>query len=671
MPLWTRTTRTRVAIGVIGLLTAGFGGTAYAQKTPVDLNAMSLEELMSVVVTSAGKKDQRLGDAAAAVYVITAADIQRSHGLTIVDLLRQVPGILVARENTGEWSISIRGFNDKHANKLLVLMDGRSLYSPLYTGIEWDVQDTLIEDVDRIEVVRGPGASLWGANAVNGVINIITKSAKDTQGAAVTYHAGLTDKSTIAARWGGSFGTNAHFSVFSKYFTRGSMALADGTTPSGGWTGMRYGGQLDWTPTPRDQVRISSQLFRSSLNETDDEITSFLPPFESTVEEHDRTTAGFVLGRWSRTQSDRAELNVQFFYDRIRQYDGLGNDKDEAIETLDLEAQQRWRGGRHDVVFGGGLRVVRDHVDAAFDSWFTPERHTALTQNLFVQDEVGIAAVRLTLGSKIEWNEYTGAEVQPTARLLWTLSPAHTVWGSVSRAVRVPSRTEMHQQSVESIELDDDDQLRYELLSGTPTLQPEKLTSSEIGYRFAAAKGISVDTTAFHNVYDDLYTLEVGAAVATTFPAEGLQTPLFRDNLGYARVQGIEVVGTWSANDSLRVIGSYTHLRMQAFRRDESTDENIGSLPDHNARNLFYLRADLHAAFGVDLSPELRFVGKIVGQEVPAYLDANVHVSRAVGVHWRLGVSFDNLLYGDRSEWDGEGGFVLPRSVRAKLEWRF
>ena len=213
---------------------------------------VSLEELLTIKVVSAGKKGQLITETAAAIYVITADDIRGYNASTITELLRQVPGILVAREATGEWAISIRGFNDKHANKLLVLMDGRTLYSPLYAGVEWDVHDTMLEDIDRIEIIRGPGAALWGANAVNGVINIITKSAADTLGGLVAYQVGTFEKGSIAARYGGSIGETAHYRVFSKYFDRPSLQDAAGTTPFGGWKSLRQGGRLDWSPTRID-----------------------------------------------------------------------------------------------------------------------------------------------------------------------------------------------------------------------------------------------------------------------------------------------------------------------------------------------------------------------------------------------------------------------------------
>ena len=253
----------------------------------------------------------------------------------------------------------------------------------------------------------------------------------------------------------------------------------------------------------------------NGLHEIDHEITSFTPPFEETVEEHDKTMAGFVVSRWKRTHQNGSETSAQLFYDHVRQYDGLGNDKDESIDTIDIEAQHGARVlQRHQVVLGGGFRHVRDQVLPAFDSWFTPVQHPALTSNLFVQDEFGLFddAVKVTAGSKVEWGQFTAAVWQPTARVLWKVSPAHGVWGAASQAVRVPSRTEVQSHSVEDIEVDDEGQTVYEFLSGSESLAPEKLTAYEAGYRFVHGIRFSTDVTAFYNRYNDLFTIETGEA---------------------------------------------------------------------------------------------------------------------------------------------------------------
>ena len=289
-----RWSRAGLALLGFALTTGVIGGVpaVAGQRPGVNLVDMSLEELLTIEVVYAGKKGQLITKTAAAVYVITADDIRRQNASTLADLLRQVPGVLVARETTGKWSISIRGFNNKHANKLLVLMDGRTWYSPLYGGVEWDVQDAMLEDIDRIEVIKGPGAALWGANAVNGVINIIMKPAADTLGGHVALGAGTLEKGSVAARYGGAIGDTAHYRVFSKYFDRASLEDAAGTTPWGGWTNFRQGASVDWSPSTSDTISFTSEWSRGNLRGPDNEIVSFTPPFESSVNEHDETSAG-------------------------------------------------------------------------------------------------------------------------------------------------------------------------------------------------------------------------------------------------------------------------------------------------------------------------------------------------------------------------------------------
>jgi iron complex outermembrane receptor protein len=651
----------------------GGGSALFAQqRVPVDLIEMSLEELLALEITSAGKKEQLVVETAAAVYVITDDDIRRSQATTIMELLRQVPGMQVAREDTGEWAISIRGFGSKAANKLLVLMDGRSLYTPVYTGVEWDGQDTLLTDIDRIEIIRGPGATVWGANAVNGVINIITKDAKDTQGGAVNYQMGSLEKGTIAARYGGALGDTAHYRVFSKYFNRRSMPDTDGATAWGGWESARQGGRLDWAPSSQDHVTITSEWSLNNVREIDDEITAATFPFEAVVEERDRTNASFLLGRWSRKHGNGSGFDVQFFHDRSRQYDARGSDRDESVATSDVEFQYHLnQHGRHDLVWGGGFRQVRDQVKGALDSWFAPTRFTARTYNGFLQDEVAWRdrSVRFTAGSKVEWNSFSGIEVQPTVRLLWLPSERHSLWTAASRAVRVPSRSEVHQYSIEDVE-EDEGEVTYGLIFPSQLFKPEKLLAYEAGYRFIPTRRFSVDVSSFYNAYTDLETIDSGSAEETVLPVAGLMTPLVRSNGGYGKVYGAEVLAFWTVNAALQVSGSYARLQMRMDPTGLAHDENGARIEEQSAPNMFFARAYADLPYRVEMNGELRYVGAIPGQEVDGYVDGNVHVSRAVTRGVRLHLSIDNLLHRHHAEWD-EGGLVLPRSVRAGFDWRF
>ena len=646
---------------------------AARQRPPVNLAEMSLEELLTVNVTSAGRKNQLIAETAAALYVITADDIRRNNATTITEVLRQVPGILVARQATGEWSISIRGFNDNHANKLLVLMDGRTLYSPLYAGVEWDVHDTMIEDIERIEVIRGPGAALWGANAVNGVINIITKHAADTAGGLVTFQGGQFERTALTGRYGGSIGPKAQYRLFGKYFDRPSLEDHDGDTPYGGWDSLRSGGRLDWSPSKVDQITMSGDWSLSNLREVDDEITSYTPPFESVVEEHDRTRTAFLLTQWNRKRSNGSEFDLRFFYDHNRQSDALGHDKIQTIETADFEFNYHLRvHDRHDLVWGGGIRQVLDRIQPDFNSFFVPESYRARTYNGFVQHEVRLKgeAIRLTTGSKFERNSFSGFEIQPTFRVLWAPTKTQSVWAAVSRAVRVPSREELDGLEVDSIGETEAGEIEYALLVRSPDFQPEKLIAYEAGYRFVTARRLSIDVASFYNAYDDLRTIETGATVATLSPFAGLMTPLVRANHAYGRVMGAEVTAFWTLSQGIQLSGNYTRLEPQLDARPESNDEDAEAFEGTNARNLVYVRTYADLPYGVEFAGELRYVSAITGEEIPAYVDGNIHLSRAIRAGLRLNLTVENLIHRRHAEWD-EGQLVQSRALRASLTWKF
>ena len=668
------TTRTfRVSVMSLLALTLAGASPALAQQRPgIELTEMSLEELLTLEITSAGKKSQLIGDTAAAIYVITADDIRRSNATTVMELLRQVPGMQVARQATGKWAIGIRGFAQENANKLLVLIDGRTLYTPVYTGVDWEAQDTLLEDVDRIEVIRGPGASLWGANAVNGVINIITKSAADTQGGAASFQTGARENGTVAARYGGSLGTAAHYRVFSKYFNRKSLQDASGVTPWGGWSSVRQGGRVDWDPTSRDSITLTSEWFINDLREHDEETTAETFPFDTAVEEHDRTTGAFVLGRWNRRQTTGGELGLQFFYDRNRTSDAGGLDRDERVETADVEFQHRMGfAGRHDVVWGGGFRQVRDRVAPALDSWFIPNRFTARTYNAFVQTEMATSdkTLRLTAGSKLERNSFSGVEVQPTARLLWAPSASHSLWTAASRAVRVPSRFEVHQYSIEEPE-EDERGVVYDLIVPPQGFKPESIRAYEAGYRFLPTRRFSVDVSTFYNVYTHLQTVERGEQVAATFPVSGLMTELTRTNAGHGKVYGAEVVAFWTISDALQISGSYTRLQMRLDTTGLPHNEEGDRMDELYAPNAFFIRAYSDLPYRIELNGEFRYVDGIPGQDVGRYFDGSLHLSRQLRGGLRLNLTAENLLHRRHGEWD-ESEMTLSRGVRAGIAWRF
>ena len=355
---------------------------------------LSLEQLMDAEVTSVSKKQERLLNAASAIYVITQEDIRRSGFTSIPEALRMVPGVDVARIDGNKWAISIRGFNGQFSNKLLVLIDGRTVYTTTFSGVFWDIQDTLLEDVDRIEVIRGPGATLWGANAVNGVINIITKTASDTQGALVTAGGGTEEHVFTGVRYGGMLGRDATYRVYGKYFDRSPMVDSQGNPADDGWDQGRGGFRLDWQAVPRGHLMVQGDFYDGGANQTA-LMPILTPPYQISEGGSIHVRGGDILGRWTYAFSDRSDVAVQAYYDRD---DRNAPEVDQTVQTGDLDLQHHFRlGSSHDVVWGLGYRVIQDEATNAAIVSLIPNRRTYQLFSAFVQDEVPLIAQRLRL----------------------------------------------------------------------------------------------------------------------------------------------------------------------------------------------------------------------------------------------------------------------------------
>src|SRR6266446_877925 len=457
--------------------------TEQAVEPAKALKQLSLEELFDLEVTSVSQKPEPVSKTAAAVHVVTSDDIRRTGALSIPEALRYVPGVEVARVDSRSYAITARGFNGTTANKLLVLIDGRSVYTPLYSGVFWDAQDAFMEDIEQIEVIRGPGATVWGANAVNGVINVISKSAANTQGFLVTGGAGNMERGFAGARYGGALGPRAFFRVYAKAFDRGPSKLPHGQD-AGDASRMHQGGlRADWTPTTADGVTVQGDFYGSGI---------------------DRRSAGPTdisgsngLARWTRAFSGHSSLQLQGYYDRTKRE--IASTLNEALDTYDLTLNHHLApAARHDVVWGLGFPLTDDDVrNSSALLAFLPPRLTQRLYTGFVQDEIALEADRLylTMGSKVEHNSYTGFEYQPSLRLAWMPKPEQTLWAAASRAVRAPSR------------IDRDffvpAQPPY-FLVGDSTFQSEVLYAYELGYKSRPLTDLTASISTFYNVYDKL-----------------------------------------------------------------------------------------------------------------------------------------------------------------------
>jgi len=430
----------RILSLVVVALFLGTSVSAQSQGVP-DISRMSIEELMNVEVTSVAKRPQRVADAAAAVFVLTQEDIRRSGAASIPEALRMVPGLQVARIDENKWAIGSRGFNGRLDNKLLVLIDGRSVYTPLFSGVYWNIQDVMLEDVDRIEVIRGPGATLWGANAVDGVINIITKPAKATQSGILTAEVGTEERTAEGARYGGKIGNSSYYRIYTKYFDWQPSYDATGKRANDGWDAVRGGFRMDIQPTGPNSLTLQGDLYQSNYNETLT-IPSLNPPYSSTFPNDGDYKGGNLLGRWNHSFS-RSSTSLQVYFDNTNVVDNSLFTDHENVYDIDFQHDIHV-GESQELVWGLGHRSIQDSNGSSFTVSLQPN-HSNLNQfSSFLQDEISLFNRRLnvTIGSKFEHNDFTGFEVQPNIRFLGNISKDQSVWAAVSRAVRTPALTE-------------------------------------------------------------------------------------------------------------------------------------------------------------------------------------------------------------------------------------
>src|SRR6266446_596994 len=460
------------------------------QNPPASLKQLSLEQLGSVEVTTASKEPERVWKTPAAIYVITQEDIRRSGATSIPEVLRLAPDVEVARTDSDHWAVGIRGFGGQFSKSLLVLIDGRSVYSPLFAGVYWQVQDTLLEDIERIEVIRGPGGTIWGANAVNGVINIITKSTKDTHGMLASLSGGNVDQGIAEFRWGGSNGGGLDYRVYGKGFIRGPEFHPDGSNFDHWKTG-QLGFRTDWNLNTRDSLTLQGDMYKG-LDGERVAISLYTPQVREVFNGPHDVAGGNILGRWRRQFSKDSDIQIQGYFDRTTRY---SPQLDEIRNTFDIDLLYHvtLKGGQN-VLMGVGGRWSPDAIVQKFATLdFQPHDETDSIYSGFLQDQITIVPnkLALTIGSKFEHNNYSGFEIQPNVRLLWTPTPHQTLWGAVTRAVRTPSR------------LDQNLQLTVLLLQGAPSIylrvlgskdfSSEQLLGTEVGYRTLVAEKLYVD----------------------------------------------------------------------------------------------------------------------------------------------------------------------------------
>ncbi|PYR00225.1 MAG: hypothetical protein DMF96_04065 [Acidobacteria bacterium] len=486
VPLTMMTSLGQIARSLVLMLAlSGIATEATAQAGPLstDLGRATLEDLLKIQITSASRKEQRADDTPSAVSVITQDEIRRSGMRTLPELFRLVPGVQVAQINSSTWAVSIRGLNDQFSNKLLVLIDGRSVYKRNSSGVFWDLEDVVLDDIDRIEVVRGPGGAVWGANAVNGVINVVTKSAKDTPGALVRVGGGTFDGTGVTARYGGSFG-NAAYRVYSQWTGRRDTTLANLAPADDAWNVLTNGLRADWS-RGGDDVTVDGSVRTGDGRG----LWKTLEGPTSAVRRTDGTSSfrnGSVLGRWIHRRENGSALQVQSFAMFSHRLDKLT--EDENIYDVDLQYHTKI-GARHDIVTGGGYREVDNTTSQTFSFSLTPATSETAVTHVFTQDEIALGTrVRLTLGAKLEHDAIAGWGLQPTARMMWDPSPRHHVWAAASRALRTPSRLDLSARANVAAIAARPLPILIGVL-GNPDYQTEELLDAEAGYSSRRHRG--------------------------------------------------------------------------------------------------------------------------------------------------------------------------------------
>ena len=641
-----------------------------AQKLPADLTELSLEELMDIEVTSVSKKVQKLADAAAAVFVITDEDIRRSGVTSIPEALRMVPGLQVARIDSNKWAITSRGFNGRFATKLLVLIDGRSVYTPFYSGVYWDLQDTLLEDIERIEVIRGPGAALWGANAVNGIINIITKHAKDTQGGLLTAGFGTEERGFGGVRYGGKHGDDLYYRAYAKYFNRDSFVDADGNDQSDDWDELRAGFRTDWETSNHTSFTFQGDIYDGSSNEKLKYADQTL--LSTTIEDQEADVAGGnLLTRWNKTFSKSSDMALQAYYDRTER---RTTTLEELRDTFDMDFQHRFAlGRRQEIVWGLGYRLTTDNNTESEALTLDSEDRSDNLYSIFAQDEIIIIddLIHLTLGSKLEHNDYTGLEVQPNARLLWTPHRRHSIWASVSRAVRTPNRAEhdVHFNS-EFIEVISGAPSFLVSLNGSSDFESEEVLANELGYRVMPTESLSVDIALFYNIYDNLRTIEVEDIDTSSFIIT-----LNGDNKMDGVTYGAELAADWRISNWWLLQTAYTYLLMDLDMDEDSSDTTSESIEGSSPKHQLSIRSSKDLGPNTELDLWIRYVDELPDLDIQSYITLDVRLSHNLLKNLELSIVGQNLLDNQHAEFRQEIIEILPieveRSVYGKITWRF
>lgn len=659
---------TKTCVSTLAFLMFSQAVYAAEEINPNELINLSLEQLSNIEVTSVSKKSEKASEAAAAISVISQDDIRRSGLTTIPELLRMVPGVNVAQSGAHDWSVSIRGFNDQFANKLLVLIDGRTVYTPLFSGVFWNLQDTPLQDIERIEVIRGPGATLWGANAVNGVINIITKNSKDTQGGFASQTVGTQINSQTTIRHGVKTDGGAYVRTYAKYDDNDSYKKLTGGDARDTAKKAQGGFRADWKSGESQAFTFQGDVYHAAEN------TVYNLPLPNqtfnTVLGDEKNYGGNVLGRWNNKISKDSDLTVQIYYD--------GAVRDlvpyyASIQTFDFDLQHLWTAiDSHEIIWGAGYRVIETSVNSTPYITFANSHRSDNLLSSFVQDKITLNPndLFLTIGSKFEHNAFTGLEIEPSARLSWLIDGNQTLWGAVSRAVRTPSITLEDIQFISST-------LGANLFAarvGSKSVKSEELLAYELGYRIQPMSNMTVDVSTFFNDYSRLILGSQGAVYSTTTSLGTYNiAPVLPINAGSASSYGFESTVKWNPISYLELTASYSLLQLKFDQPDPFGFTFANKAPKHQ----FNLSSSWDLPHNLELSNSIYTVGSIAPAGVT---DISPYVRFDSKLTWKaldnleLSLVGQNLLQNQHREFSPflyQNQTEVPRAVYGNVTWKF
>ncbi len=638
-----------------------------------DLLNMSLTQLMSITVSSVSKKNEAISDAPGAIFVITSEDIRRSGVTSIPEALRMAPGVQVNRMDANKWAITIRGFNGRFANKLLVLMDGRTIYTPLFAGVFWEIQDYPLEDIDRIEVIRGGSGTLWGANAFNGVINIITKKARDTEGLLISTGAGSEEKGFATIRYGSRIGKKIFYRVYGKAFSRDSFALEHGGQGNDDYKMGHSGFRLDWLKSNNETITLHGDYYGGTLGQTVNVPDLFSSSYTKSIDENADVKGENIVCRWQKKFSETSNFDFHLYYDYTSRQEYVFND---MLNTIDLDFQHRFSPfSDHSILWGIGYRLTIDHIKESAEMTVQNARQSNDLYSGFIQDELSFFNhhFRLIPGIRLEHNDYTGYEAEPGIRSIYTTGSGKTFWAVWSRGVRTPSRLEQsvsfNQKVLPPGYLFPGSPASMAVMNGSSEYDSEKVTSYEFGFRSKLSTKVLMDLSFFYNHYDDMLSFRYGTPEPPSF-----DLPAILGNEVDGHSYGAELACTINISNAWRLMGTYSFMSMDldAHQSDSPVKQFF---EDDIPRNQFSIRSWLNLPNNFEFDGWLRYTDTMKDYDIDNYFTLDLRLGWQLSKTLNVSLTGQNLLHNRHREY-GPSTLLnteiteVERSFYVKFNWR-